>query len=640
MSRLSVSTRLKTMGLCLAAAGLALAGPLSVGEAHAFKLFGINFFGKSDEEQAAAEISDPVPYAVTIDAPGADEDLTEALQNASQLYQEREQPASGDLGLVIRARDDRERLLAALYEQARYGGVVDMTIDGQSIDSLPPIPDFPRGQPIPVVVHVTPGPVFSVGKVHLTGDIAGSDPAAYDLAPGRRADSTVILKAGRQAVDDLKQTAHPFAKMTERQAVADHSNDTVDVTLGAESGPQATFGAVGVTGTKRMNPEFVARYSRLDTRKPYSPEELRKAQERLRALGVFSSISVKEGTALDSLGGLPLTIEVSEGKQRYFGVGANYSSADGFGAQAYWGHRNLFGEAESLRIEGEVSRLGIKDVTDFDYSAGITYVEPGAFGPPTSFTASLKAAALDPEGYTAKTVTGLGMASYELNDTDTVSAGVEVAWATIEDAFGNRDYLTPSLPIEFIRDARDDKLNPKSGYRASLAIKPSYEIYGQTPFVSTEGSITGYRGFGTKESTVLAARLAAGIVGGGDDTLDDIPATRRFFLGGGGTVRGYAYQEISPVNAKGDELGGRSYVNINLEARIGVTETISVVPFIDAATVSAKAVPDFNDIRAGAGIGVRYNTGFGPIRVDVALPLNPYPGGTRYGIYAGIGQTF
>ncbi|OLP59608.1 hypothetical protein BJF93_20375 [Xaviernesmea oryzae] len=619
---------------------LALGGPLSAPPAHAFKLFGINFFGKSDEDEDAARITDPVAYSVTIDAPSADDALTEALQNASQLYQERERPASGDLGLLIRARDDRERLLAALYEQARYGGVVDVLIDGRSIDSLPPSPEFRRGQAVPVVVRVKPGPVFAIGQVRLTGDIAGGDPSAYDLKTGRRADSTVILKAGRQAVDDLKQESYPFAKLTDRQAVADHGNDTVDVTLGAQSGPKATFGDVAVTGTKTMNPAFVASYSRLDTRKPYSPEELRKAQERLRALGVFSSISIKEGTALDQLGGLPLTIEVSEGKQRYFGVGANFSSADGFGAQGYWGHRNLFGQAESLRIEGEVSRLGLKDVTDFDYSAGIIFTKPGAFGPPTALTVSLKAALMDPDSYEAKTITGLVMASYELNDTDTVSAGGELAWADVDDAFGKRDYLTASVPIEFVRDARDDKLNPKNGYRASLAIKPSYEIYGQTPFVSTEGSITGYYGLGATGNTVLAGRLAAGIVGGGDDTLDDIPATRRFFLGGGGTVRGFAYQEISPRNAKDDPLGGRSYVNVNLEARIGVTETISIVPFIDAAAVSAQAVPDFKDIRTGAGIGVRYNTGFGPIRVDVALPLNPYPGGTRYGIYAGIGQTF
>ena len=138
---------------------------------------------------------------------------------------------------------------------------------------------------------------------------------------------------------------------------------------------------------------------------------------------------------------------------------------------------------------------------------------------------------------------------------------------------------------------------------------------------------------------MLAARLGAGTIVGGDG-LVDIPANRRFYLGGGGTVRGYSYQEISPRNADDDLLGGRSYVNATVEARIGITDTIGIVPFVDVGTVSAKSAPDFSDIKAGAGVGVRYLTPFGPIRLDVAVPLNPYPGGTSYGIYAGIGQSF
>jgi translocation and assembly module TamA len=139
---------------------------------------------------------------------------------------------------------------------------------------------------------------------------------------------------------------------------------------------------------------------------------------------------------------------------------------------------------------------------------------------------------------------------------------------------------------------------------------------------------------------LLAGSVRAfGVLVGGDG-LADIPANRRFYLGGGGSVRGYSYQEISPRNSNNDETGGRSYVNTSVEARIAITDTIGIVPFIDAGTVSASTTPDFSDIRAGAGIGLRYQTPFGPIRLDVAMPLNKYPGGTSYGIYAGIGQSF
>lgn len=630
----TISNAYRKTGTALAVLAVALCGPMR--DAHAFKIFGMSFFEKDED---TTEVIDPVNYTLNLETGTSNEDLKEALENASRLFQEKDQPVSGNLGLVIRARDDRDRLLAALYENARYGGVIGITVNGQDIDSLPPDPVFPAGAPVPVTVSVKPGPVFTIGKVTLEGDAAGKNPDDYDLVPGAQANSTLIIKAGEQVVEDLKKEGRPLAKLTNRAAVADHSNNTVDVDIAAEGGPVAPFGTVTVVGTKTVDPQFVANYSRLNTGGRYSPEEIRKANERLRALGVFASITIKEPQTLAPDGSLPLTIEVSEGKHRYFGGGAQYSTTDGFGIQGYWGHRNLFGQAESLRVEGSVNRLGENDISSLDYNAGILFAKPGAFGPASTFNASLKASLLDPDAYKATIFTGAAGATFELSDTDTVSGGAELSWANIDDAFGKNEYLTAALPFEYVRDTRDNKLNPTEGYRASINAKPSYEIDGQTFFSSFEGSISGYYGLGEENKTVLAARLGAGTIVGGDG-LVDIPANRRFYLGGGGTVRGYSYQEISPRNADDDLLGGRSYVNATVEARIGITDTIGIVPFVDVGTVSAKSAPDFSDIKAGAGVGVRYLTPFGPIRLDVAVPLNPYPGGTSYGIYAGIGQSF
>jgi translocation and assembly module TamA len=635
----TVSPAYRKAGLVMGMAALALLGPASVESAAAFKLFGINIFGSDKDEEAEAVI-DPVTYSVTLNDGTDDAELKSALAGSSRLVQDKDKPVSGSLGLAIKARDDRDRLLAALYEKARYGGVVAVTVNGQPLDSLPPDPQFPAGAPVPVTITVTPGPVFTFGTILLESDAGGRDPKTYDLQPGQRADSTLIIKAGEKVVEDLKEEGRPLARLTGRTAVADHNSNTVDVTIGAEGGPVAPFGAVAVKGARTVKPDFIARYSRLDDGRRYSPEEMRKASERLRLLGVFSSITIREADALAANGSLPLTIEVSEGKQRYFGAGAKFSSTDGFGVQGYWGHRNLFGEAESLRIEGSVDRLGeTKDVTDLDYTAGILFTKPGVVDPYSTLTASLRASVMDPDAYKAQIVSGAVGISYELSERDTLSVGAELSWYNVEDAYGERRYLVPALPIDYVHDARNDKLNPTEGYRATLSVKPSYDTTGQTFFSSLEGSGTGYLGLGVDDKVVLAGRLAAGVLAS-DGNLDDIPAPRRFFLGGGGTVRGFAYQEISPRNADDDLLGGRSYVNANLEARVGVTKTISVVPFLDAAAVSAKTIPDFSDVRIGAGIGVRYLTSVGPIRVDFAVPLNPYDGGTRYGIYAGIGQTF
>nr|WP_314089338.1 autotransporter assembly complex family protein [uncultured Shinella sp.] len=623
-------------GTALAVAAVLAVAPLSASPAFAFEIFGMKFF---ESEEDTADVIDPVNYTLTLN-PGTDDDeLKDAIENTALLKQDEGKPVSGDLGLVIKARDDRDRILAALYEKARYGGVVKVTVDGQDLDQLPPNPEFPDRGAIPVTITVEPGPVFTFGDIVFSGDAEGRNTADYGLVPGARADSTIILKAGEKMVVDLKAEGRPLAKLTERNATADHKTQTVDVVIAAEGGPVAPVGAVGVTGTKTVDADFVQRYSRINAGQPYSPEALTKAAERLRTLGVFSSVTIREADKLAPDGSLPMTIEVSEGKHRYFGVGAQVSNTDGLGLQGYWGHRNLFGQAESLRIEGSVSRIGQSALGDMDYSTAILFSKPGAFGPASTFNASLKASIVDPDAYKAFTTTAAAGVSVELSDQDTVSAGGEVMWSDVEDAFGKNKYLTAAIPIEYVRDTRDDKLNPTEGYRALINAKPSYEFNRGTVFSSFEGAITGYQALGEEKRFVLAGKLAAGTIIGGNE-LSDIPATRRFFLGGGGTVRGYGYQEISPRNGKGKLLGGRSYVSASAEARIGITETIGLVPFLDVGTVSTDEVPDFKDIRAGAGIGLRYATPFGPLRLDVAVPLKKYDGGTSFGVYAGIGQSF
>ncbi|SIQ66347.1 autotransporter secretion outer membrane protein TamA [Rhizobium sp. RU35A] len=618
-------------------AASALSWPGFVQSAHAFKIFGITLFGSDEEKE---EVIDPVAYTASLSAPGADKALTERLETTATLVQDAKAPVSGDLGLVVKAREDRERLVAVLYEEARYGGVVRITIAGTDLDRLPPTPSFDRSRPVPVSITIDPGPVFTLGAVHLKGDAAKLDPKTYGLVPGGQAGSVRLIQAGERIVRDLKAEGRPLARLATRDVVADHATRTVDVTLKAESGPVADLGSVSVKGARAVSSDFIRRYSRLDDNQTYSPDQLKKAAERLRALSALSSVTIREADHLAPDGSLPLTIEVSEGKFRYFGVGASYSSLDGAGLNGYWGHRNLFGEAETLRIEGSVSGLGATtDYTSFDYKAGIYFTKPGAFLPRITWDASLVAKRETPDTYTANSLTALSKLSYELNDRDTVGAGFEVALSESEDAFGSNTYLTLSLPMTFERDARNNKLDPTDGFRLTAGVTPSYEALGGAVFSSFEGSASGYLGIGNSDRLVLAGHLAAGSVVGAN-SLKDIPTTRRFFAGGGGSVRGYAYQEISPYNDANEATGGRSYTVASLEARFKVNEKIGIVPFFDIGTVSTEIVPDFSDIRMGAGLGLRYATPFGPLRLDVALPLNRFDGGSRYGIYAGIGQAF
>jgi translocation and assembly module TamA len=614
-----------------------VAPPLAT-DAFAFKLFGITIFGDDDDDKV--EVIDPVRYDATIQTGGADKNLKDRLESAAALITDKDKPVSGDLGVIIKAREDRDRLIAVLYEEARYGGTVHIAVAGTDIDRLPPNPTFDHSKPVPVTVSIDPGPLFKLGSIRFDGDLKGRNPEDYDLVPGGEAGSRLILKAGEKLLVDLKDEGRPLAKLTERKVTADHRTNTLDVVLGAVGGPVAPFGAVTVKGSRTVDPDFVKRYSRLDKGGQYSPKQLKKANDRLRELGVFSSVTIHESEKLSPDGSLPLMIELSDGKQRYFGVGAEYSSLDGAGLQGYWGHRNLFGQAESLRIEGKVSGIGATtDVSTYDYSAGIIFTKPGAFVPEATFESRLEAKSETPDVYDAQTVVYSAGLAYELNETDKIKGGGEIAWINTDDAFGKNQYLTFSIPVAFERDTRDNKLDPTEGYYATLSAKPSYEFLDGTIFSSFEGAISGYLGFGEENGVVLAGKLSAGTLVGGDG-LETIPATRRFFAGGGGSIRGYTYREVSPYNGDDEATGGRSYAVGSFEVRVKVSENIGIVPFIDVGTVSTGIMPDFSDIRAGAGIGVRYATPFGPLRLDFAVPLQRYDGGSQYGIYAGIGQAF
>ncbi len=610
-----------------------------IAESHratAFELFGIRLWGS--DEKADEAITDPLSYTVTIEVPDADDDLKEKLENVSSLKNDEERPVSGSLGLMTKARGDREQLVAALYEDARYEGVVDIAIAGKSLDDLPPDAEFKGQQPVPVTITIRPGQKFTLGDIRLKGDAAGMASADFGLISGGDAGSGAVLKAEARLVKALKDEGRPLAKVTDREVVADHDNGRLDVTLTVEAGPVAGIGQTTVEGTEAVDREFTEYMTGLKRGERYSPKQIEDARDRLLGLEVFNSVSLKEGDKLDADGNIPIGVEVSERKPRYFGVGGTFSNTEGLGLEGYWGHRNLFGRAEKLRIEGKISGIGANALGELNYNAGIMFEKPGVVGSASKFFANLKTVYEHPDAYDRfSTKGGMGL-SYELDKRQTVSAEVSLDYSKITDSFGKHDYLIASVPLQYVFDNRDNKLNPKSGFRLLAYAEPSYDLLNGATFVKLRGEGSAYQAIDTGGRFVLAGRVALGsIVGAG---LQDVPADRRFYAGGGGSVRGYAYQGIGPKDINGKPTGGLSYFETSAEMRIGITDTIGIVPFIDAGTVSTQQFPDFSNVKVGAGVGLRYITPFGPLRIDGAVPLNREPGDPRFGIYAGIGQAF
>ncbi len=611
---------------------------------NAFELFGIRFFG-SDEEDTNTVVPDALPYRPTLTVAGDDQDLKDALTETSQLMSDVDSPPSGEAGLIARAVSDFERLVGRLFIDGRYGGTVDITLAGVPLQQALTVGNLPDQRPMPVAIHVDPGPLFHFDQIEIdlgvpTGDetALSNDPAGFGLSRGAVASSRRIIAAEQQIVAALHARGYPLARIASREIVADHATNTLDVTLVADPGGRATFGRVTVSGTERTDPAFVERQAMIPEGDQYDPKAIERAEKRLNDLGIFSSVRLVRAETLQPDGSLPITIEVSERKRNVIGLGANWSSTEGFGVEGYWRRRNLFGRGELLSIEGSVGRIGTEALDRMDYSARIAFEKPGVFGPLTSFTTSLGAKQESPDAYLSRNVTADAYLVREFDETLTGRAGVELYYADEEDVFGEETYFLAGIPADLVFDNRDDPLNPTKGIRASLFAEPAYDMLGENAMLFTKAEFSTYAALDDARRFVLAGRVAVGSIVG--PSIPEIPAARRFFAGGGGSIRGYAYRNVGP-RLNGEVTGGRSLFEASAEMRVKITDTIGVVGFVDAGNAFAAMYPDFSEsLKIGVGAGVRYYTPVGPLRLDVAVPLDPERDDPDFAVYVGLSQAF
>lgn len=626
MLRISISHR--------ALLALSLAAAIAAGTAtpsHAF-LGSLFNFGKTAEEP----VPDPVPYTLTFTVEGADRKLEKALRAASNLVERENSPPSGLVGLLARARQDVSRLVSVLYENARYAGEVFITVDGKPLEAIGPF-DPILTQPVPVTVRVVVGDSYVFGAITASPLPPEMTLRSLGLEQGRPASSSVIVAAEGRIADAWKQQGHPLAAAQPRDTVADHATDTLDVALVIDPGPRANFGSVEVTGTELVNPDLVLKRAGIMPGTPYSSTITRRAETRLRELGVFESVSIMPAEAVLPDGTIPITITVSERKRRVIGGSVTYSNTEGLGLEAYWRHRNLFGGAEQLSFTASVSRL-LDGAFDPDYRLAGTFRKPAVFTPMTDFTLRLEGYRQTTEAYRVTALEGEVGLTHVFNDVLSGSLGLGLERSQTVTTTGVSDHLLTTLTGKLEYDTRDNKLDPSEGMRALMTVAPAYDFLKNKPFANFSLDVSAYHALDEDKRFVVAGRAAAAVLA--TDNINDVAANRRLYLGGSNSVRGYGYNNIAPRDTAGNIEGGRSSVLVSGELRYRLTDQIGLVAFADAGTVSSSLVPTFDDIRMGVGAGVRYLTPVGPIRLDVAVPLQRKQGDPSVGLYVGLGQAF
>ncbi|HEY4251649.1 MAG TPA: autotransporter assembly complex family protein [Roseomonas sp.] len=575
-------------------------------------------------------------------APSGDEALDAAARAVSQLERLRESSPTNDAGLVARAEGDADRLITALRSEGYWAGTARVTLLGETPDS-PTLPDRVEQSSgeLAVTITLTPGPRYTLGSIRVTGpgaDIATATP--FGIAEGDPARAAPVLDAGDTLRGRLRDAGYPLARLVSRDTVVDHDRHSMDVTYVVDAGPLAHFAQPRVTGAETVNTALLERVAERRLRgETYGPARLESARTAINALGPFSTVRAREGAELDGDGRLPVTFEVSERPLRLIGGSLGYETNYGPTARLYWEHRNIFGSAERLRLEGEVARLGdAGGFQDATYRLSATLRTPEVLRRDIQSVSTIQAVREQLDAYDRNAIVVSTLFEHRLGPHLVGQAGPSFETGEVG---RDGDMLSFSL-LGFTVGARWDYttslLDPRSGWRAAITATPYLSLGEGRSFTRVLATGSTYFDLSGNGGTVLALRAALGSAFGAG--RDEITLDKRFYAGGGGSVRGYSYQAIGPRDAGNRPLGGASLVEGSIELRQRISGNLGMVAFLDAGSVGDSATPNFSDVHVGVGIGVRYATAIGPIRVDIATPLTRIRGESSYGLYVGIGQAF
>lgn len=563
-------------------------------------------------------------YEVTINGAPTDEVL-DLLEQSSRLEQLSDKLPPSEAALRRRADVDVEGFKKVLRSEGYYAGDVKYTLDKKQ-------------EPIAIIYDITPGPLFRITKFEIKfteGVDIPVPPALSDLGIeiGMPARSEPIVNAGTQTIVDLGYRGFPGATIEKQDAIVDFATDGMEVTYVINAGPKFYMGELRVEGMQEVEEDYIRRIAAWTPGKLYDTRVLDELRRRYLRSGLFDAVRIKqrEKDLPDST--VPITFVFTERDRRSIGVGASFSTSEGFGTQYYWENRNYFGQGEKLRADLTLAEIR-REIK-------VTFVKPNFVRLDQNFNASFDIRQENTEAYDEDAVTAYVGLDRRWRKKWVLGAGVSLEYAKIDDSGVTENYALGGLPLTARYDSTDDLLDPTRGRRFNTSLVPYVGLNQNTPdFLRLEMDGSTYYSVLDDDRLILAARGKIGLMAG--DSASEIPASKRFYSGGGGSVRGYKYQTVGPLDSNNDPVGGRSLLEVGFEARARITDSIGIVPFIEGGNVYESMAPDFSgEFLWGAGLGFRYYTAIGPIRFDVALPLNRRDGvDDAYQFYISIGQAF
>jgi translocation and assembly module TamA len=616
---------------------------------------------------ASARAADPQAYQVELASVGND-DINQTLKATSDLLALRTSAPVSPFGLIARARSDTDRLKTALESFGYYESHVTININGLPLTDpglAEALTALPHGSSARVAVSFSLGTLYHLRRIDIDGEVPPPINAreTLGLSSGQPAVAAVVLAGGAHLLSALQEQGYAFAQVDAPVAYEAVDAPVLDLSFHVTAGAKVRIGAIHVEGLQRVHESLVRRRLLLHSGELYKPSAIEAARHDLLGMNVFAQVSVQVGSKADESGDVPITFKLRERLRHSINVAAAYSSDLGGSGGVTWTDRNVFGNAEQLSVHAILTNLGGSDTTGTGYDTGVKYLIPDFLHRDQSLQIAVTAIKQQLQAYDQTAQTASVTLSRKLSSVWTVSAGLSTTDETIlqvinatpnssgvfvADAPTKFDYTLIAVPFKVIYDSTDLPTaleDPRHGFRGSLSLTPTLAIgHPNATFLITTLSLATYFDLNNllpiaPGRSVLAVRGLAGVAEGAGEL--SLPPDQRFYAGGTSTIRGYGYQLVGPMFPHTDNpTGGTAITTGGVEFRQRLYTNWGFVAFADAGQVSASLKPLPDDIRVGVGAGMRYYTPIGPIRFDLAVPVDRRPGEDSFEVYIGLGQAF
>ncbi|MBF0340035.1 MAG: outer membrane protein assembly factor [Magnetococcales bacterium] len=580
------------------------------------------------EEREKTADEKPLAYSVALIGLESDPEMAELATDLLVSKQKENDPPISRYLLVRRLDQDRKRLIDLVKSRGFFDGEVTVEL---------------RGEPnsLEVKFHVTLNVRYLLGSSRLQvnpGEARFLPPPweKLGLKSDDPADSARIIQAGTALVQAAQEQGFPRARMVKRQVKRDRESHRVEVIYHLETGVPARLGAVVLQGAQGVDEAFLKRRVPWSFGVPYHPKRLEETRQAFTSTGLFGVVRVRLADKPDAQGLWPVEVELKERKQRTWKAGGGFSTDRGVVVNGGWEHRNFAGSGERFKSDASV---GVGSLT---ISGGLEIPDYRERGQKLKFSGKLDKATEEAFENVALEL-GAGVVRPVLSPGGELSLTIHYRLSHVLETSTaiESSYSVASLPLGLTLDRTNDPLDAHEGWRLSTEIAPYVAVTGKSvTFWRSNNKASRYYTWPEEPRLVLAGRGELDITQGAGQ--EEIPADTRLYAGGGASVRGYGHQMAGPLDTAGKPLGGRSLLALGAEARYRITDPVGVVAFLDGGRAFTAELPDKHlDLLYGAGAGVRYMSPIGPLRLDVAVPLERR--GTMdapWQLYMSIGQAF